>query len=294
MLSRRISVLFTVETPGHASNDNPGHYAPSDLCGHLSWIKMNIRTFDQEMSMLCQIFKSKVRFLVGFFEAPFLPYLQDPWIHAEPACVFMALNKFSLSHPSGVAGSSWKSQLECLALVSFNFLEFYSEIQFCATCHYDSLLFIMIHYDRRIIAFCWMFVVSTSQSPQVWNAILHAMVPLGENVGFILAQDEMFVQTSSSITCLGGEYRWNSHKIKHDLRNFASFLASFCISRFRFFMLPSLPYVVRSWWTQVFLGVGLSWAKLSPSGAVRCFAWPTVAAAILASESKWDMKRWSD
>lgn len=120
MLSRRISVLFTVETPGHASNDNPGHYAASDLCGHLSWI------FEYLIKKCrCFVKSSNPRFV--FWSASskllFFPICR---IHAEHACVFMALNKFNLSHPSsGVAGSSWKSQLECPALVSFNFLEFF-------------------------------------------------------------------------------------------------------------------------------------------------------------------------
>lgn len=80
MLSRRISVLFTVETPGHASNDNPGHYAPSDLCGHLSWIKMNIRTFVKKCR--CFVKSSNPRFV--FWSASskllFFPICR---IHAE-------------------------------------------------------------------------------------------------------------------------------------------------------------------------------------------------------------------
>lgn len=114
------------------------------------------------------------------------------------------------------------------------------------------------------------------------------MVPLGENVGFILAQDGMFVQTSSSIPCLGGEYRWNSHKIKHDVRNLASFwhLFAFLVSAFSRFL--AFPALWGAGERRFFLALGFRGPSYRLRGqcvALRGLRWPQPSWQVKASET---------
>ena len=58
----------------------------------------------------------EVRFLVGFFEAPFLPYLQaESGMEMIELIELMGLMAFAgvCFLASGVAGPPWKPQLEC-------------------------------------------------------------------------------------------------------------------------------------------------------------------------------------
>lgn len=64
-MAHDLALAFSGSWQGHAADDHPGHLATSDLCSGL----------EKKSSFSC--FGRKVRFMVGFFEAPFLPYLQD-------------------------------------------------------------------------------------------------------------------------------------------------------------------------------------------------------------------------
>ena len=94
----------------------------------------------QEMSMLT-CFKSKVRFLVGFFEAPFLPYLQDP---CRAYLCFYGFKSIWLIHLQ-----EWLARHG-----SHNW-----NVQHLSLSAFMSLWF-MIAELSPYIAFCWMFVMT--------------------------------------------------------------------------------------------------------------------------------------